>query len=97
MQSGNPCDPLLLQVLAIKEERDVVEGYSTDPLHESAANPIPGLIHKYSSRVLLTLTGTCAIHCRYCFRRHFPYEDNNPGRGGWHVALDYIQKDPRIN
>lgn len=97
MQRGNPLDPLLLQVLAVGAEMQVNAGYSDDPLHEAAVNPFPGLIHKYLSRVLLTLTGACAINCRYCFRRHFPYDDNNPGRAGWDAALDYIQKDSRIN
>lgn len=97
MQRGNPRDPLLLQVLATSDELQIAEGYSADPLVESAMNPVPGLIHKYRSRVLLTLTGACAINCRYCFRRHFPYEDNNPGREGWDKALDYIRTDTRIN
>lgn len=97
MQRGNPHDPLLLQVLAVGAEMQVSDGYSTDPLHEAVVNPIPGLIHKYQSRVLLTLTGACAINCRYCFRRHFPYDDNNPGRAGWDAALKYIQQDSRIN
>ena len=97
MQCGNPLDPLLLQVLAVHEELRVTDGYSADPLAESAVNPVPGLIHKYFSRVLLTLTGACAVNCRYCFRRHFPYEDNNPGRSGWDAALNYIQADSRIN
>lgn len=97
MHRGNPRDPLLLQVLAVRDELHVAEGYLTDPLAESAVNPVPGLIHKYQSRVLLTLTGTCAINCRYCFRRHFPYQDNNPGQSGWDKAIDYIQSDVRIN
>lgn len=97
MQKGNSNDPLLLQVLAVKEELLEAEGYVADPLEEKAANPIPGLIHKYHGRVLLTLTGICAINCRYCFRRHFSYEDNNPGRAGWQKALDYISNDPAIN
>lgn len=97
MQKGNPRDPLLLQVLATSEELHVVEGYSNDPLVESVVNPVPGLIHKYQSRVLLTLTGVCAINCRYCFRRHFPYEENNPGRSGWEAALAYIRADKRIH
>jgi EF-P beta-lysylation protein EpmB len=97
MQPGNPRDPLLLQVLAMGAELDVVDGYIPDPLNESIVNPIPGLIHKYRSRVLLTLTGACAINCRYCFRRHFPYSANNPGRNGWDAAMDYIRRDSLIN
>jgi EF-P beta-lysylation protein EpmB len=97
MRRSDPSDPLLLQVLAVPAELPILEGYSHDPLLESTVNPIPGLIHKYRSRVLLTLTGACAIHCRYCFRRHFPYEENNPGRGGWDRAFEYISNDSRIN
>ena len=93
MQPGDPRDPLLLQVLAQEIELQESPGFVTDPLEELLVNPIPGLIHKYPGRVLLTLTGTCAIHCRYCFRRHFPYQDNNPGLKGWHAALEYIAND----
>lgn len=97
MQKGNPHDPLLLQVLATVNELQVVEGYNTDPLDERNNNPIPGLIHKYHGRVLITLTGVCAVNCRYCFRRHFPYQANNPGRNGFKTICDYISRDPTIS
>ncbi|SNV29949.1 EF-P beta-lysylation protein EpmB [Legionella spiritensis] len=97
MQPGDPCDPLLLQVLAVRAELQDVSGYESDPLQEGKANRVQGLIHKYPGRVLLTATGVCAINCRYCFRRHFPYHDNNPGREGWRVALDYIRDNPSIH
>ena len=97
MQRGNQNDPLLLQVLAVARELAIVDGFVTDPLVEAEANPIQGLIHKYHGRVLLTVTGACAVHCRYCFRRHFPYEENNPGRNGWQPVLNYISKDPNIH
>jgi L-lysine 2,3-aminomutase len=97
MQKGNPVDPLLLQVLATGNELLEKEGYSIDPLHESNANPIRGLIHKYYGRVLLTLTGVCAVNCRYCFRRHFPYQNNNPGRNGLKDICDYIAQDESIS
>ncbi len=97
MQIGNPQDPLLLQVLAVNDELVLSEDYVSDPLDETASNRIPGLIHKYKNRVLLTVTGACAVHCRYCFRRHFPYQDNNPGRAGWQLVLDYIANDPNIH
>ncbi|MBB72846.1 MAG: EF-P beta-lysylation protein EpmB [Legionellales bacterium] len=97
MEKGNPRDPLLLQVLPVAQELDIHPGYSQDPLKEHAANPIPGLLHKYHGRVLLTVAGSCAINCRYCFRRHFPYQDNNPGRQGWHKALDYIREHDDIS
>lgn len=96
MQKGNINDPLLKQVLASVSELNDVSGYDTDPLDEINANPLKGLIHKYKGRVLLTLTGSCAINCRYCFRRHFPYQDNNPGRNGWLPIYDYIQQDSSI-
>lgn len=97
MQAGNPQDPLLLQVLPTQAELDPTPGYSQDPLDEQHHNPIPGLLHKYHGRVLLTLTGACAINCRYCFRRHFPYQDNIPGQAGWQRALDYIAADSSIH
>ena len=72
MQPGNPLDPLLLQVLPHHLELEDHPGFVTDPLGEEQANQQPGVLHKYKSRFLLTLTGACAVHCRYCFRRHFP-------------------------
>ena len=96
MEKGNPNDPLLLQVLPLLKETEYHPGFCHDPVGESAKNPIPGLLHKYHGRVLLTVAAGCAIHCRYCFRRHFPYEDNVPGTTGWQRALDYINNDPSI-
>ncbi len=96
MEPGNPFDPLLRQVLASPEELNEQPGFEKDPLDESSSNLIEGLIHKYNGRVLLTITGSCAINCRYCFRRHFPYNKNNPGRQGWENALSYIAGDAGI-
>lgn len=96
MSKGNPRDPLLLQVLAQDLENTPSAGYVDDPLEEKKTNITQGLIHKYHGRVLLTLTGACAINCRYCFRRHFPYHENNPGRKGWKTVLDYIKNDSSI-
>lgn len=97
MQKANLDDPLLRQVLPLGAELLAEVGYSKDPLQEIATNPLPGLLHKYPGRVLLTLVGACAINCRYCFRRHFPYRDNNPGQRGWQAVLEYIANDPSIN
>jgi L-lysine 2,3-aminomutase len=97
MRRGDPRDPLLLQVLPLGKELLDVPGYSADPLQELDANAAPGLLHKYAGRVLLITTQSCAIHCRYCFRRHFPYADNRPGRAQWQQALDYIVADSSIN
>jgi len=96
MEKQNPKDPLLLQVLPIDKENELVEGFSHDPLQEWRSNLQKGLIHKYHGRVLLTLTGSCAVNCRFCFRRHFPYQDNNPGRNGWQEVIDYIAADNSI-
>ena len=98
MQPGDPHDPLLLQVLAQPDEINQTSlDFKLDPLVELEANPIPGLLHKYHGRVLLTLVGACAVNCRYCFRRHFPYQDNNPGRRGWAAIYDYIRQDSSIH
>lgn len=97
MEKRNPNDPLLLQVLPQAIEMQVADHFSVDPLFEIQKNPVPGLLHKYPNRVLLTLTGGCAINCRYCFRRHFPYEDNMPGRANWQRAIDYITNDKNID
>lgn len=97
MQKGNLNDPLLQQVLPLGIELNIVPGYEIDPLQEAQVNPVPGLLHKYADRVLVTLTSACAVHCRYCFRRHFPYTDNNPGRTGWEKITAYIQQHDAIN
>ena len=97
MQPGDRFDPLLMQVLAVGDELEAIDGFVADPLAENLTNPLQGLIHKYRCRVLLTVTGACAVNCRYCFRRHFPYQDNNPGRNGWQPVLDYISTDTCIH
>lgn len=96
MERKNPNDPLLLQVLPQATETDVISGFLKDPLEENQQNPVPGLLHKYPSRVLLTLTGGCAVNCRYCFRRHFPYEKNMPS-AHWEAILHYLQTHPEID
>ena len=90
-------DPLLRQVLPISDETLVPAGYVTDPLAEAEHRPVKGLIHKYAGRVLLIASPTCAINCRYCFRRHFPYSDNSPSRSQWQEALDYLRTDTTIH
>jgi EF-P beta-lysylation protein EpmB len=96
IEKGNPRDPLLLQVLPQQQETQELPGYTTDPLEESASNPLPGLIHKYTHRVLLILSGACAINCRYCFRRHFAYEDNQLGREQWQAILNYLNEHSEV-
>lgn len=97
IEPGNPDDPLLKQVLPLSAETRKVVGYVTDPLAEAQFNPRQGLVHKYQGRVLLIMTGACAINCRYCFRRHFPYDENRLGPEQWQSMLDYIRSDSSIS
>ncbi len=97
IEKGNFHDPLLLQVLPINKESSLNNpSFCKDPLQEKQKNPVPGLLHKYYGRVLLIAASGCAVHCRYCFRRHFPYESNTPGAAGWQDVVDYISQDPTI-
>jgi EF-P beta-lysylation protein EpmB len=96
MSPGDPDDPLLRQVLPVSEEDEAPSGFSLDPLHESAAARTPGMLQKYAGRVLLITTGACAIHCRYCFRRHFPYQDSPKSGAQWQSAIEQIADDPSI-
>lgn len=96
IEPGNPADPLLRQILASGRERETVPGYGADPLEEGEHTAVPGLLHKYHGRALLVVTGACAVHCRYCFRRHFPYQSHLSG-GRWRAALDWLAGRPDIH
>ena len=96
IRAGVADDPLLRQILPLAEEDRDVAGYRTDPLDEITHTTTPGLIRKYPGRVLLITTSVCAIHCRYCFRRHYPYNENSPSRENWTAALDTIRNDSSI-
>ncbi|WP_295797334.1 EF-P beta-lysylation protein EpmB [uncultured Microbulbifer sp.] len=96
IRPGDPQDPLLLQVLPGAAELEVTPGYSDDPLAEASANPVPGVVHKYRGRLLLITAGQCAVNCRYCFRRAFPYGDNHLSRSQWQQALDYVRDQPDL-
>lgn len=96
MQKGDPQDPLLLQVITAHEEFIDAPGYSTDPLDEQTS-VVPGLLHKYRNRALLLVKGGCAVNCRYCFRRHFPYADNQGNKRNWTQALEYIRQQPELD
>lgn len=97
MERGNPRDPLLLQVLPAAAELADAPAFGSDPVGDLQAMTRPGLLHKYHGRVLLVTTAACAVHCRYCFRREFPYAQANAGAGAWGEALDYIGADPSIS
>ncbi|MBO9495630.1 EF-P beta-lysylation protein EpmB [Thalassotalea sp. G20_0] len=96
MVPGNPDDPLLRQVLPVGEECQHIEGYGLDPLAEQSQNPTDGVIHKYHGRLLLIVGGACAVNCRFCFRRHFPYQDNRLDQDSWRNAIEYIRSDTSI-
>lgn len=98
MEKGNLNDPLLRQVWPdIEEASTPPAGFVLDPLGEANSNPAPGIVHKYQGRVLLIVNGSCAVHCRYCFRRHFPYNDNRLSRQEWQDALEYVRNREDIN
>ena len=97
IKPGDPLDPLLLQVLPLGFELEEHPGYSDDPLDESSFNKAPGLVHKYHNRALLVSTSQCAIHCRYCFRRNFPYTDNRLNTNNLDTVLSYLANNTDIN
>lgn len=96
MEKGNPNDPLLLQVMPVRQEFLKMAGFYQDPLQEQS-NQRPGLLHKYKSRVLILFRTGCAINCRYCFRRHFPYKNNHLNKQSLLDTLDYIANNNNIN
>lgn len=96
IRRGEPDDPLLLQVMPQAQEMRPQAGFSADPVGDLDAMVAPGVLRKYRGRALLTVTGACAIHCRYCFRRHFPYTEANPKPDAWQGALDVLRSDPSV-
>lgn len=94
MEKGNPEDPLLLQVLPREEELVEHPGFITDPVGDRDRVEAPGVLQKYGGRILLIATGACGVHCRYCFRRHFPYGESNAGRDQWAESLDLLSRTP---
>lgn len=96
MQPGDPADPLLRQVLPVGEELAEVAGFHGDPLAEARHTREAGLLQKYQGRVLLIVSGACAVNCRYCFRRHFPYDDNTPDTAHWESLFATLAADSSI-
>ncbi len=96
MKKGDINDPLLKQVMPLSNEFVITDGFVNDPLqeHDTVAT---GLLHKYKNRVLMIVKSGCAINCRYCFRRHFPYQDNSPSKQHWQPALNYITEHKEIS
>jgi EF-P beta-lysylation protein EpmB len=96
MRPGDPDDPLLRQVLPRIDEDRVVPGFALDAVGDGAARAATGVIHKYQGRALLVATGSCAIHCRYCFRRHFDYGADTAASAHWAEAIAWLRADPGI-
>lgn len=97
MRFADAADPLLRQVFPLIDEGFQADGFSADPVGDHLAVTTPGVLQKYQGRALLLTTGACAIHCRYCFRRHFPYGDSNPLASQWQDTLAELRADQSIN
>jgi EF-P beta-lysylation protein EpmB len=97
MRSGDPDDPLLRQVLPVQAERETQPDFLTDPVGDHSSRLAPGLLHKYQGRALLIAHGSCAVHCRYCFRRHFPYQQEPRSETDWEPAFALLQADKSIH
>jgi EF-P beta-lysylation protein EpmB len=96
MHKGRPDDPLLRQVLPLAEEMQERPGFDPDPVGDLAATAVPGLLQKYAGRALLIATGACAVHCRYCFRRHFPYPDLSLSAPRFRDILTHLRERPDV-
>ncbi|MGP4123670.1 MAG: EF-P beta-lysylation protein EpmB [Sodalis sp. (in: enterobacteria)] len=96
MRPGDPDDPLLRQVITAREEFERAPGFSADPLDEQHS-VMPGLLHKYQNRALILVKNGCGVNCRYCFRRYFPYQENQGNKINWLRAVVYIQEHPELN
>jgi EF-P beta-lysylation protein EpmB len=96
MEHGNLADPLVRQVWPAAEEDSPAPGFTGDPVHDAQFALQPGLLKKYPGRALMIVTGACAIHCRYCFRRHFPYDETPPSEAAWSNSLEAIAQDSSI-
>lgn len=96
MRQGDVADPLLRQVLPLAAELERPDGFTADPVGDAVATRAPGLLSKYRGRALLVTTGACAVHCRYCFRRHYPYEGGPRSPDDWQPALTELAADDTI-
>lgn len=97
INKGDPSDPLLLQILPSRLESNPRPGFSANPVGDLEAQAAPGVLHKYQGRALIMATGACAVHCRYCFRRHYPYAGSTATPNQWHQILQYLQEDSSIH
>jgi EF-P beta-lysylation protein EpmB len=96
MGKGDPDDPLLRQILPLAVELEPTPDFLADPVGDRAAVAAAGVLHKYHGRALLLVTGACAVHCRYCFRRTFPYAEFRASADEWRSALSYLADDASL-
>lgn len=96
IERGNPEDPLLKQVLPVGVESKAVQGFTSDAVGDLNVRKTPGILHKYQGRALLMVSGACAINCRYCFRRHYPYGEEPRTLADWEPAWEALHADPSI-
>ncbi len=96
MKPGDPNDPLLLQVLPSGREAIAQPGFNNNPVGDLESQSVPGILHKYHGRALILASGACAVHCRYCFRRHYPYHGGTASPRQWQDILGYLKADPSI-
>lgn len=97
MRLGDPNDPLLRQVLPVDDELRPVAGFEADAVSDADFRTAPGLLHKYHGRALMVAAGSCAVNCRYCFRRHYPYGDEPRRLDDWEPALRQLREDSSIS
>ena len=97
MRRGDAADPLLRQILPLDEEFRPAPGFDFDAVGDLPSRGARGVLHKYQGRALLIATGSCAVHCRYCFRRHFPYGEEVAAAGGWRDTLSYLRSRPDVD
>lgn len=97
MRHGDAADPLLLQVLPQAAELIELPGYTRDAVGDLASRRTLGVLHKYQGRALLIATGSCAIHCRYCFRQHFPYAEETAAANHWDATVQHLREDDSIS
>jgi EF-P beta-lysylation protein EpmB len=97
MRPGDPHDPLLRQVLPLDDEMQAMPGFALDAVGDASALTAPGVLQKYRGRALLVTTGACAVHCRYCFRRHFPYDEEAAAGNGWRETVEVIRNDSSVD
>ncbi len=97
IQKGNWDDPLLKQILPSENEILEVKGYVSDPVGDLSASLASGILQKYHGRALIITTGTCAVHCRYCFRKEYPYSDTKPATNNWQQVIETISNDPNLH